>query len=403
MKCEWKNVKLSEITSLITKGTTPTSIGYSFVEQGVNFIKSESITTSRRLDKNKYCHISEITHEKLKRSQLQANDILFSMAGMFLGKTAIVTKDDLPANTNQAVAIIRIIPELADVKYIYYYLNQKQIIFYINSAIGQSAQPNINLKQIGNLDIKLPDLETQRKISSILDCIDDKIELNNKINANLQQQAEAIFKSWFVDFEPFGGEKPQDWKISELGSCCSLISRGIAPKYDDISDEIVLNQKCIRDQQIDLTKARNHLPKKRNEKWLKHGDILINSTGQGTLGRIAQVHFQPEKMTVDSHITIVRPESDFLKYYLGCLLTGREYEFSEMARGSTGQTELPRDSVQKYEIVLPTSDILEKFNALVCPMFSCLVKNQEENLQLAELRDALLPKLMNGEILLGEK
>ena len=168
MKCEWKNIKLSEITSLITKGTTPTSIGYSFVEQGVNFVKSESITASRRLDKNKYCHISEITHEKLKRSQLQVNDLLFSMAGMFLGKTAIVMEDDLPANTNQAVAIIRIIPELADVKYIYYYLNQKQIIFYINSATGQSAQPNINLKQIGNLDIKLPDLETQRKISSIL-------------------------------------------------------------------------------------------------------------------------------------------------------------------------------------------------------------------------------------------
>lgn len=78
MRYEWTNIKLSEITSLITKGTTPTTIGYSFVEQGVNFVKSESITTSRSLDKNKYCHITEIVHEKLKRSQLQVNDILFS-------------------------------------------------------------------------------------------------------------------------------------------------------------------------------------------------------------------------------------------------------------------------------------------------------------------------------------
>ena len=398
MKCEWRNIRLSEITSLITKGTTPTSIGYSFTERGVNFVKSESITASRRLDKNKYCHISEITHERLKRSQLQVNDILFSMAGMFLGKTAIVTEEDLPANTNQAVAIIRIIPELADIKYIYYYLNQKEIVLLINSATGQSAQPNINLKQIGNLDIKLPDLGTQRKISAILNSIDEKIELNNKINANLQQQAQAIFKSWFVDFEPFGGTRPEDWNFICLEDCCSLITRGIAPKYDDTTDQIVLNQKCIRNQQIDLSKARKHRPKKVNEKWLQHGDILINSTGQGTLGRIAQVHFQPQNMTVDSHVTIVRPKHELLVYYLGCLLTGREYEFVEMERGSTGQTELPRESVQKYEVLLPDDAILKRFNDLMRPIFQLLVQNQEESLRLAELRDALLPKLMSGEL-----
>lgn len=110
---------------MITKGTTPTSLGYSFTNQGINFIKSESITADKFLDKTKYCHISKETHEKLKRSQLQINDILFSMAGVFLGKTGIVTVSDIPANTNQAVAIIRVIPELADTNYIYYYLNQK--------------------------------------------------------------------------------------------------------------------------------------------------------------------------------------------------------------------------------------------------------------------------------------
>ena len=159
-----------------------------------------------------------------------------------------------------------------------------------------------------------------------------------------------------------------------------------------------MNQKCIRNQQIDLSKARKHRPKKVNEKWLQHGDILINSTGQGTLGRIAQVHFQPQNMTVDSHVTIVRPKHELLVYYLGCLLTGREHEFVEMERGSTGQTELPRESVQKYEVVLPDDTILKRFNDLMCPIFQLLVQNQEESLRLAELRDALLPKLMSGEL-----
>ena len=101
-------VTLDSITTKITKGTTPTSVGCTFENSGVNFIKSESLGNSRNIDRSKFAFISEQTHEKLKRSQIEKNDILFSMAGMFLGKTGIVTNDLVPANTNQAVAIIRI-------------------------------------------------------------------------------------------------------------------------------------------------------------------------------------------------------------------------------------------------------------------------------------------------------
>lgn len=291
-------------------------------------------------------------------------------------------------------------------------MDSKFLYYYLKSSVGQTeimqrtvgaVQAKLPIKNIQDINVWFPPKETQTQIASVLSCIDDKIEHNNKINANLQQQAQAIFKSWFVDFEPFGGTRPEDWNFICLEDCCSLITRGIAPKYDDTTDQIVLNQKCIRNQQIDLSKARKHRPKKVNEKWLQHGDILINSTGQGTLGRIAQVHFQPQNMTVDSHVTIVRPKHELLVYYLGCLLTGREYEFVEMERGSTGQTELPRESVQKYEVLLPDNAILKRFNDLMRPIFQLLVQNQEESLRLAEVRDALLPKLMSGEISLNEE
>lgn len=180
---------LSEITSVITKGTTPTSVGCSFSKNGINYIKSESITSSRTLDKSKYAFISEETHQKLKRSQIKENDILFSMAGMFLGKTSIVQADDVPANTNQAVAIIRIVPEQANYLYVYYYLNQKNIVTWINSLSGQSAQPNINLKQIGEIEIPLPDRIIQDTIVEMLSAIDSRIELNTAINENLHLQA----------------------------------------------------------------------------------------------------------------------------------------------------------------------------------------------------------------------
>ena len=178
-------VTLNSITTKITKGTTPTSVGCTFENSGVNFIKSESLGNSRNIDRSKFAFISEQTHEKLKRSQIEKNDILFSMAGMFLGKTGIVTDDLVPANTNQAVAIIRIDTEKANHVYVYYYLNQRSVVQAVNASSAQSAQPNINLKQIGQIEIDLPERKLQDKIVSILSAIDFKIEKNNQINENL--------------------------------------------------------------------------------------------------------------------------------------------------------------------------------------------------------------------------
>ena len=134
------------------------------------------------------------------------------------------------------------------------------------------------------------------------------------LNNNLLQQASSIFKAWFIDPDI---SEHEDWQMVTLEDITSLVTRGIAPKYSDESDQIVINQKCIRDHMLDLSPARKHLPKKINEKWLKKGDLLINSTGQGTLGRAAQIWFDPVNMTVDSHVTIVRPKNEKLIYYIG--------------------------------------------------------------------------------------
>ena len=211
-------------------------------------------------------------------------------------------------------------------------------------------------------------------------------------------QAQAIFKSWFVDFEPFGGVIPEDWNKCTLDSICSLISKGVTPKYIDCSEQIVINQKCIRNHKIDLTFARYHIPKKINEKWLKHGDILINSTGTGTLGRAAQVLFAPKNLTVDSHVTIVRAKKTNYQYYLGVWAISHECTFEKMQTGSTSQTDLPRELLKQMEILLPSDEILNNYSSIIKPIFDMMVANQQEINRLAELRDTLLPKLMNGEI-----
>lgn len=283
---------------------------------------------------------------------------------------------------------------LCDTYYLCYLINSIDLSGYITG----SAQPKLSQANLNAVTLLLPEIEIQKKIVDYLGKIDKKIEINKKINENLLQQAMLIYKAWFCDYALSDGICPTTWRSTTVDAISSLVTRGITPKYDAESEQIVLNQKCIRDHTIDLSLARRHLPKKVNEKWILKGDLLINSTGTGTLGRVAQVWFDTNNMTVDSHVTIVRPKDPILQSYVGFWGLFHESEIEAQHTGSTGQTELPRDRVKSMELLLPDDEILRKFNALIIPMTNAIVSNQKENVKLSLLRDTLLPKLMSGEI-----
>lgn len=354
-----------------------------------NYISTENMLADKGgITKSSGLPASDFTQAYYKNDVLVSNIRPYFKKIWFANMNGGCSNDVLVFTTNNE----------CEPSFLYYVLSNDDFFNYATVTAKGTKMPRGDKKAIMEYEVPIYDIDTQKKIASILSVLDDKIEVNQKINENLEQQAQAIFKSWFVDFEPFGGVMPNDWEISCLKDCCSLISRGITPKYSDESEEIVINQKCIRNHQIDITQARTHIPKKINEKWLKHLDILINSTGQGTLGRIAQVYFEPQKMTVDSHVTIIRPKNIHTAYYIGCLLLNSENDFVAMAHGSTGQTELPRELVQSYKFILPNDDIIKSFNDIVEPMFKQIIINQNENSRLCKIRDTLLPKLMNGEI-----
>lgn len=283
-----------------------------------------------------------------------------------------------------------------NLRYLYYAL--KMCLHHFKQISQGTATKFLTAKILNGFELPIPTIEKQNKIASLLGNLDKKIESNEIINKNLLEQALAIYKDWFCDYALSDGTLPENWKITTIDAISSLVTRGIAPKYDDSSDQIVLNQKCIRDHTIDISLARRHLPKKINEKWISKGDLLINSTGTGTLGRVAQVWFEANNMTVDSHVTIVRPKDSILQSYIGFWGLSHESEIEAQHTGSTGQTELPRDRVKAMELPLPDEDTLSKFNELVIPMTSTVISNQEENARLSQLRDALLPKLMSGEL-----
>ena len=342
--------------------------------------------------------LKSVNDGKAANYLLQPNDIVFARTGASTGRNYFYDGSDGQFVYAGFLIKFSIDPDKVNPKYVKYYCLSQEYKGWIASYNTGSTRGNINAQTLAQMPLLLPERMQQDKMIDILSSIDRKIKENEKINKNLLEQALAIYKEWFYDYALSDGVRPENWKITTIDAISSLVTRGIAPKYDDSSDQIVLNQKCIRDHTIDLSLARRHLPKKINEKWISKGDLLINSTGTGTLGRVAQVWFEANNMTVDSHVTIVRPKDPILQSYIGFWGLSHESEIEAQHTGSTGQTELPRDRVKAMELLLPDEDTLSKFNELVIPMTSTVISNQEENARLSQLRDALLPKLMSGEL-----
>ena len=287
--------------------------------------------------------------------------------------------------------------------YLYYSIYKKD---FASLNVG-SAVPSLTVPVIEDIDICLPPRTIQDKIGSILKPLDDKIENNRKINENLEQQAQALFKSWFVDFEPFRdqpfveselGMIPEGWRVDNLDNLCSFISRGLSPKYKDNTDQWVLGQTCVRNNIVTLTNARTHEPKANTEKKVKQWDTLINSTGIGSLGRVGIVYFDKDNIAFDSHLTVVRTKDELYKHYIGRNLLMRQLEIEKMAIGSTGQTELPKESVKTMQLIVPDKASVQRFNKIIEPIALRMYHTYEENNNLIQLRDTILPKLMSGEI-----
>jgi type I restriction enzyme S subunit len=185
----WIEKKLGEVCKLITKGTTPTSVGYKFIDEGINFVKVESIALDGSFIKTKFAHISIDCHNKLKRSQLKEGDIIFSIAGA-LGRTAIVTDEILPANTNQALSILRLKNDVdIDVKYLLYTLSNKDALEQVKNYGGGTAQQNLSLTQMKSFKLTFPSLHIQNQIVLKLDKI--KI-ITQLLKSNYQNELKAL-------------------------------------------------------------------------------------------------------------------------------------------------------------------------------------------------------------------
>lgn len=407
---EWKDYKLGDVVDLVIdyRGKTPLKLGGDWSDSGYRALSAKNIKTGQIVNEETIRYVDEDLYHKWMKDEIKRGDIIITSEAPF-GQIYYWNSDEKIV-LSQRLFCLRLSNKVYP-RFVYYYMTTNAFQHELDGRATGTTVIGLRQPELMKCQIKLPEYNKQRIIASILTSLDNKIEVNRQINDNLEQLAQALFKSWFVDFEPFKdgefveselGMIPKGWKATVLDDLCSFISRGLTPKYDDSSDELILGQTCVRNNIVTLNNARKHLPKVKNEKWVQQWDVLINSTGIGSLGRVGIVYFNMDNVAIDSHITVVRTKTHLLSHYIGRNLLSRQLEIENMAVGSTGQTELPKDRVKALPILLPSDKALKQFNDLIEPMALHMYRNLEENKRLAELRDALLPRLMSGEINVGE-
>lgn len=338
------------------------------------------------------------------RAVPRPNDLILAREAP-AGNVGII-REGMKVCLGQRTVLIRPSAEKVSPLFLNYYLNAPKQRHALLSNSNGATVSHVNMPVIRNLVIELPDREAQDRIADVLSAYDELIENSRRQIQLLEEAARRLYKEWFIDLKFPGHETtpivdglPEGWCKATLGELSVLITRGITPRYSETSDFLVLGQRCVRGNLVDLSCARRCERKSiAEQKMLKCGDVLINSTGTGSLGRTAQVWFDPIDMTVDSHVTIVRASSPELSSYLAQWAFANESYIESLHTGSTGQTELPRERVSSIRVLVPSSGALNQFNSFVSPMVGKVNMLQRSIAAAREARDRLLPKLMSGEI-----
>ena len=403
---EWKEVRLGDVCNIITGFPFP---GKKYSKEGIRVVRGDNVTIGNlRWDTEKDKRWNE-PFDKTEYYSLQANDIVIGMDGSRVGKNkARIKEEDLPLLLAQRVACVRH-NELAEQDYLYYNIFSKKFIDYVNSIHTGSAIPHISQKQIEDYKILLPNLETQRRIASILSSLDRKIELNNKINADLEEMAQAIFKNWFVDFEPFKDGKfvdselgmiPEGWKVGRLDEIADVVGGSTPskakPEYYTQKGIAWLTPKDLSNHpavytskgEIDITEEGYNST---STKLMPKGTILF--TSRAPIGYISIA--QNDICTNQGFKSLVPKKAGTC--FLYCFL---KYVTPEIENKSTGSTfkEASGSLMKSLQVLMPEQKVFEDFETIVSPLFARIESLEKESSRLSLLRDTLLPRLMSGEL-----
>ena len=399
-----KRVKLSEIVELITKGTTPTTLGYEFQDEGVNFLKIECFDENGGFIESKVAHISEECHKKMKRSQLKNGDILFSIAGA-IGRVAIVTEEMLPANINQALAIIRISDEQVYLPYIKLILTSPIVIEQFERKKQGVAQLNLSLKDINEISIPLPSKDKQIELAELFDKVVGVISKRNKELSALDDLIKARFVEMFGD--PVAN--PMHWPVKRLKELAIQINSGNTPKggsenYVEKGITFFRSQNVWKDRlemdDIAYIDEKTHESMKRSS--LKHGDILMTKTGRintenSSLGRAALYEGEDDMANVNGHVYFIRLKEGVNNKFVLRVLVSPEYRdlIRSVCVGGIDKRQLNKEHIEEFPIIYPPSEMIDNYIEFVEQVNKSKVAVQKALDETQMLFDSLMQEYFN--------
>ena len=371
MKEDWKECKLGDVVE-INQNSFSEKENWLFV----NYLDTGSITENK-ISEIQYINLIDEKLPSRAKRKVKKNSIIYSTVRPNQKHFGIIKS--FPENflVSTGFAVLDVNEKLANPDFIYYYLIQNENTESLHAIAEQttSAYPAIKPSDIADISINLPPLATQQKIAQILSSLDDKIELNNKINDNLEQQAQAIFKSWFVDFEPFGGKMPKGWKMGKLSDLITVKYGKDHKKLEDGSYPVYGSGGIMR--YVD--------------KFLYDKESVLIPR-KGTLNNVFYIN-EPF-WSVDTMFYTEMTKENLAKFVY-FFVKGKD--LNSMNAGSAVPS-MTTEILNAIEVVIPSDEYLEKFENIVSPMFKQIKQCIIENENLASIRDTLLPKLMSGEI-----
>lgn len=408
---EWKEVRLGDVVEIVNGFAFKSK---AFTLEGIPVIKIKNIKAGKViLNDLDYISTSDINP---KYTKIRSSDILITMTGnrmdgspeTWVGKVSLFRHQG-DFYLNQRVSALRLIDDTVDNNFLSYYLSswQSQLYFALNSN-SSGGQANITPAVVQEYRLMVPELETQRSIASILSSLDRKIELNNKINADLEEMAQAIFKNWFIDFEPFKDGKfvdselgmiPEGWKVGRLTEIASYMNGLAMQKFPPENNEDSLPVLKIKELGQgfcgpDSDRCSCNI---KDECKIHNGDVIFSWSG--TL--LVDVWCGGD-CGLNQHLFKVTSK-DYPKWFYYYWTKHHLQEFIHIAKDkAVTMGHIKRGHLEEAMVAIPDNDSMEKAHELFEPILSKMISLRLESSRLSLLRDTLLPRLMSGELEIPE-
>ena len=400
---EWKDYKLGDIVDFQN--------GFAFKSSDFSYDVKYKIISIKELKNGSVkffedtVSVSDEPNQTMSKFLVNKGDVIFALTGdpvsksnpnSWVGRVSLYMHNE-SAYLNQRTCKITqrgdVIPQ-----YVFYYFRHYDNFYSLASkATGSASQANISTKTLEDTEIKLPSLKVQTKIVNILSSLDEKIETNRKINVRLEALAQALFKSWFIDFEPFGGKMPADWELKSLSGIANYLNGLAMQKYSPINNHDKLPVLKIKELGEGRIYDNSDFCSKANigsDYIIENGDIIFSWSGT-LLVKI----WTGGKCGLNQHLFKVT-SNQYPKWFYYFWTLHHNEEFKRIAKDkAVTMGHIKREELDKALVSVPPLDILHCISGIMDPIFNQLISTKLESARLSALRDTLLPKLMSGELI----